>query len=299
MQILMTGGTGLIGTRLLSRLPEGYHVTVLTRNLAEAELALGRRATWISSFNELPNLDGFDAVINLAGEPIADKRWSKEQKDRICQSRWQITEKLVDLCQRSQTPPKVFLSGSAVGYYGRQDEELISEYHRTPHDEFSHQLCHRWEQIALQAQSEHTRVCLLRTGIVLSRKGGALIKMLPAFRAGLGGRMGDGRQFMSWIHISDMMAAIRFLLETPDCQGPYNLTAPNPVTNQEFSETLASVLGRPCLFPMPGFVLKMLFGDMSELLLTGQRVIPTRLEEAGFHFQFQHLKPALENLLKS
>ncbi|WP_102798469.1 TIGR01777 family oxidoreductase [Bowmanella denitrificans] len=298
MQILMTGGTGLIGTRLLSRLPEGYQVTVLTRNLAEAELALGRRAAWISSLKGLQNLDGFDAVINLAGEPIADKRWSEEQKQRICQSRWQLTEKLVELCQSSVHPPKVFLSGSAVGYYGRQGDDFISEYHQSPHNEFSHQLCERWEKIALEAQSPSTRVCLLRTGIVLSRKGGALVKMLPPFRMGLGGRMGSGKQFMPWIHISDMVAAMRFLLETPDCQGPYNLCAPNPVTNTEFSQTLAKTLGRPCLFPMPAFVLRGLFGEMSDLLLYGQRVIPKRLEEAGFHFQFQQLDKALLNLIK-
>ncbi|GAB3015565.1 TIGR01777 family oxidoreductase [Bowmanella dokdonensis] len=293
----MTGGTGLIGSRLLARFPDKYEVTVLTRNLAEAEMSLGRRAKWISSLKGLNNLDAFDAVINLAGEPIADKRWSDTQKEKICQSRWQLTQQLVDLCQAGETPPKVFLSGSAVGYYGRQGDTQVSEYHQDCYDEFSHRLCARWEQIALQAQSEKTRVCLLRTGLVLSRKGGALIKMLPAFKFGLGGPMGNGQQYMSWIHISDMMAGICFLLEEPDCQGPYNFTSPNPVSNEEFSKTLARVLHRPCLFRVPAFVLKPLLGEMSDLLLHGQRVIPKRLEEAGFHFQYQHLDKALQNLL--
>lgn len=296
MQILMTGGTGLIGSRLLSRFPEGHQITVLTRNLAEAQMALGRRARWLSSLKSLSNLDEYDAVINLAGEPIADGRWSDEQKERICQSRWQITQKLVDLCQAGNNPPKVFLSGSAIGYYGRQDDEFISEYHQNCYDEFSHRLCKKWEEIALQAESDSTRVCLLRTGIVLSRRGGALVKMMPAFKFGLGGPMGIGRQYMSWIHISDMVAAILFLLEQPDCQGPYNLTAPHPVTNQEFSQALAEALHRPCLFRMPAFVVRTLFGEMSDLLLYGQRVLPKRLQEAGFHFQHQHLGEALESL---
>ncbi|WP_088329010.1 TIGR01777 family oxidoreductase [Lacimicrobium sp. SS2-24] len=296
MRILMTGGTGLIGSRLLSRFPESHKITVLTRNLAEAQMALGRRATWLSSLKSLSNLDEFDAVINLAGEPIADKRWTTNQKEKICHSRWDITQKLVDLCQAGTQPPKVFISGSAIGYYGRQGDEIISEYHQHCHDEFSHRLCKKWEETALQAESDMTRVCLLRTGIVLSRRGGALVKMLPPFKLGLGGPMGNGKQYMSWIHISDMVAAIEFLLEQPDCQGAYNLTAPNPVTNAEFSKTLASALHRPCLFPMPAFVAKLLFGEMSDLLLYGQRVLPKRLQEAGFSFQHQHLNEALQSL---
>ncbi|GGD55267.1 TIGR01777 family oxidoreductase [Lacimicrobium alkaliphilum] len=296
MKILMTGGTGLIGSRLLSRLPEGHQVTVLTRNLAEAQMLLGRRARWMSSIKSLTNLDEYDAVINLAGEPIADKRWSDEQKERICQSRWQLTQKLVDLCQAGNNPPKVFISGSAIGYYGRQDDEFISEYHPSCHDEFSHRLCKKWEEIALQAQSDTTRVCLLRTGIVLSRRGGALVKMMPPFKFGLGGPMGNGEQYMSWIHISDMVSAIMFLLEQPDTQGAYNLVAPNPVTNKDFSQALAQDLHRPCVFTMPAFVVKILFGEMSDLVLYGQRVIPKRLQEAGFHFQHQHLDEALASL---
>lgn len=296
MQILMTGGTGLIGSRLLSRFGEGDQITVLTRNLAEAQMALGRRARWLSSLKHLQNLDEYDAIINLAGESIADKRWSEEQKQRICQSRWQLTQKLVDLCQAGNHPPRVFLSGSAIGYYGRQGDAFISEYQQDFYDEFSHRLCKKWEEIALQVQSDATRVCLLRTGIVLSRRGGALVKMMPAFKFGLGGPMGNGQQYMSWIHISDMVAAILFLLEQPDCQGPYNLTAPNPVTNQQFSQALAEALQRPCLFRMPAFVVRTLFGEMSDLLLYGQRVLPKRLQEAGFHFQHQHLDEALKSL---
>ncbi|MDF2178824.1 TIGR01777 family oxidoreductase [Aliiglaciecola sp. CAU 1673] len=298
MRIFMTGGTGLIGTKLLTRFPENHRVTVLTRNLAEAEMAMGRRAHWISSLKGLENLNGFDAVINLAGEPIADKRWTAAQKQEICESRWNITQRLVDLIQASEQPPKVFLSGSAIGYYGRQGEDFITEYHERCHNEFSHSLCAKWEDIAMRASSDKTRVCTLRTGIVLSRKGGALQKMIPPFKLGLGGPIGDGQQYMSWIHINDMVSAISFLLDNPETQGPYNLTAPNPVTNNEFSQTLAKTLHRPCIFRVPAAAMKLMLGELSDLLLYGQRVLPKRLEDAGFHFQFQQLPDALHNLLR-
>ncbi|TDF41412.1 TIGR01777 family protein [Alteromonadaceae bacterium M269] len=293
MHILITGGTGLIGSHLIPTLIDQHSVSVYTRNVAAATHHVSSRAQLFSSLDKLDNLDQFDAVINLAGESIANKRWTKKQKHRITQSRWSITEKLTQLIKQSSNPPKVFISGSAIGYYGRQAETLITEDYTEVYEEFSHEICKKWEGLAQEAQSEKTRVCLLRTGIVLSRKDGALDKMLPAFKMGMGGPMASGEQYMSWIHISDVLEAIKFLLLSPSASGIYNLTAPNPVTNLEFSQTLASQLKRPCAVKMPQFMLKVLFGEMSDLLIYGQRVIPKRLQEQGFNFKHPDLESAL------
>lgn len=294
MNILITGGTGLVGSAFIQRYGDEYSITVLSRHPERARKKLGPTVTVIASLGELENLNHFDAVINLAGEPIADKRWTAAQRERIEKSRWHITDALVGLFEASESPPHTFLSGSAIGYYGRQGETPVTETNNTPNDEFSHRLCKYWEDIALRAKSDNTRVCLLRTGIVLARQGGALKKMLPPFRFGLGGPMGSGKQMMSWIHINDMTAAIQFLLQQRDCHGPYNLTAPNPVNNATFSKTLGKVLHRPTFFKVPAFVLRLGFGEMSDLLLTGQAVIPERLQQAGFTFEFEDLHPALE-----
>lgn len=297
MQILITGGTGLIGSHLIPRLFERHQITAYTRNVAMAERVLSHKITLTSSLDSLDNLNEFDAVINLAGEPIAEKRWSAGQKQRIERSRWDTTQTLTDLIRASDTPPSVFISGSAIGYYGRQDDAMIDETFDSPHDEFSHQLCKKWEDIALQV-SDITRVCLLRTGIVLSKKGGALDKMLPLFRMGMGGPIGSGTQYMSWIHIDDMLNGILHLLLNEDCQGVYNFTAPNPVTNKTFAKTLGAQLGRPAFLPTPGFTLKLMFGEMSDLLLTGQRVIPQRLMQSGFEFEYSDVECAFAQLLK-
>ena len=184
MQILVTGGTGLIGSHLVPMLNEHARVVVYTRNVASAEMILTHHVQFVSRLDAFPNLDQFDAVINLAGEPIVKKRWSEKQKHIIQHSRWDTTEKLVELIKKGDSPPSVFISGSAIGYYGRQDDQPIDEAFDAPFDEFSHQLCKKWEDIALQAANDETRVCILRTGIVLARKGGALEKMLPLFRLG-------------------------------------------------------------------------------------------------------------------
>ncbi|GAB60155.1 TIGR01777 family oxidoreductase [Rheinheimera nanhaiensis] len=295
MNILLTGGTGLIGSALVTHWHNQHQLWVLSRDSHKAEKRLGNKAKVISELSAV-DFNQLDAVINLAGEPIADKRWTAQQKQRLCQSRWQLTEQLVQAINAADTPPSVLISGSAIGIYGRQDASLIHEDFSHYHCEFTHLLCQRWEQIALQAQSDKTRVCLLRTGIVLSAKGGALAKMLPAFKLGLGGRVGSGEQYMSWIHLSDMLRLIEFLLLHPTLTGPFNATAPAPVTNTEFSQTLAKVLHRPAIFPVPAFVLKLLLGEMADLLLTGQRVLPANLVKAGFEFKFATLAPALQDL---
>lgn len=295
MRILITGGTGLIGSNLIPKLKPN-DITVVTRNVSQAELILGHKVTLISSLDEFENLDNFHVVINLAGEPIINKRWSDEQKKVIEHSRWDITEKLISLMKASNDPPSLFVNGSAIGYYGRQGDEIIDEDFDSPNDEFSHHLCERWEFLAKKAESERTRVCIIRTGIVITRRGGALMKMVPPFKFGLGGPMGSGKQYMSWIHLEDMLDGLIHIIDNIECKGIYNFTAPNPVTNAQFSKTLASVLHRPSLLPMPSFALRIIMGEAADLLLYGQRVIPKRLQESGYQFQYPELEHALECL---
>jgi hypothetical protein len=295
--ILITGGTGLIGSALIKKLlVKGRKITVLTRNIQAAQRSFPKRINCIDSLAPLTHLDDVDAVINLAGEPIVDKRWSEQQKHIIEQSRWGVTEKLVALIAASNTPPKVFISGSAIGYYGRQGTQPIDENFTQTHPEFSHSLCAKWENIALQAQSTQTRVCVLRTGIVLAAQGGALSKMTLPFKMGLGGPIGDGEHYMSWIHIDDMVDGIVFLLNHQNSQGVYNFTAPNPVTNKVFSKALASAVNRPCLLFTPKFVLKLAMGEMADLLIHGQNVVPMRLQKDGFIFIYAEINEALNSL---
>lgn len=297
MQILITGGTGLIGSHLVPRLLEtGHDVTVVTRDTDAARSRLAPHVTLWKGLNDRATLDGFDAVINLAGEPIADKRWTPAQKQRLCQSRWQITERLVAMFKASQTPPAVLISGSAAGYYGDQGEVVVTE-DEPPHNEFTHQLCARWEQIACGAQSENTRVCLLRTGVVLAPKGGILAKLLPIFRLGLGGPMGSGRQYLAWIHVDDMVNGILWLLNN-DLRGPFNMVSPYPVRNEQFSHALGKALNRPAFMRAPATAMKLLMGESSVLVLGGQRALPKRLEESGFGFRYFELEEALEDVVR-
>lgn len=295
MQILLTGGTGLIGRHLIPPLIEtGHSITVVTRSPERARQLLDPRVTLWQSLDEHHSLDGFDAVINLAGEPIADKRWSAAQKQRLCQSRWRITQRLVEMIHGSNQPPAIFLSGSAVGFYGDTGDEVITE-EDTPHNEFTHELCAKWEAIALQAQSPHTRVCLLRTGVVLAPDGGMLSKLLPLFRLGLGGPLGDGHQYLSWIHIEDMVNAILWLLDNP-LQGPFNMVAPYPVRNARFTQLLGEAVKRPAILRVPARVISLMMGESATLVLGGQNVLPRRLEQSGFGFRWFQLEDALHNV---
>lgn len=298
MRILITGAAGLIGSSLTARLLTLSHqLTVLTRDPQHARSRLGDQPTYRQTLDDYRSLDEFDAVLNLAGEPIADKRWSAEQKKRLCYSRWDLTERLATLINAGSTPPRVLISGSAIGYYGDQGQAVVTE-EEPPHDEFTHQLCQRWESLALQAQSDATRVCLLRTGVVLAPQGGALAKMLPPFRLGLGGPIGGGRQYLPWIHLEDMVNGIIFLLEHDTLQGPFNMVAPYPVHNAQFAAQLANVLDRPAFIRVPAFILRLLMGEAATLVLGGQRAVPKRLEQAGFHFQYLELEQALVDLIK-
>ncbi|KAB8312197.1 TIGR01777 family protein [Erwinia endophytica] len=296
MHILLTGGTGLIGRQLIPRLLQrGDHVSVVTRDVANARLKLGDRVNVWSDLKR-HDLDGIDAVINLAGEPIADKRWSEQQKQRLCESRWQITEQLATLINASRSPPSVFISGSATGYYGDRGEQLLTE-DDTSSDEFTHRLCARWEALALMAENEKTRVCLLRTGLVLAKEGGALHKMKRPFKLGIGGPMGSGKQYLPWIHLDDMLNAILWLLENKHLYGPFNLVAPGAVRNEQFAAMLGHVLHRPAFMRTPAAVIKLMMGESAVLVLSGQHLLPTRLVESGFSFRWAQLGQALEDVV--
>lgn len=297
MKILITGGSGLIGSNLIPIL-RPCDVSVYTRNVAMAEQILGHKIHFLSTLSHFDNLDEYDVVINLAGEPIVAKKWTDEQKHKIEQSRWSITEDIVALINAGENPPKLLISGSAIGFYGSQQDQIIDEDFSSPNDEFSHQLCERWEHLAKQAQSDKTRVCILRTGVVITKRGGALQKMLLPFKLGLGGPIGNGKQYMSWIHIEDMLQGIAHLIANESCEGVYNFTAPNPVTNEEFSRQLASSLSRPCLFKVPEFVLRMMMGEMADLIIYGQRVVPKRLQESGYKFIYPEISQAFNSLRK-
>lgn len=297
MQLFITGGTGLIGSSLIQELTKkGHRITVLTRNETKARKKLGSEVQFCTSLDQLDSLDGFDAVINLAGEPIIGKRWTKKQKQRLAQSRWSITHQLTGLIKNSVHPPLVFLSGSAVGYYGTQGDTILNE-DSTPKEDFLHRVCLQWETLAFEAKHK-TRVCVFRTGIVLSRKGGMLPLLLIPFRMGLGAILGNGRQYISWIHINDMIQALIYLLENETTQGVFNFTAPHPVTHKEFSKTLAKSLSRPCFFRIPPFFLRWIMGEQSTMVLDGQRVIPQRLQDEHFTFMFERIDEAFNHLIK-
>lgn len=296
MKILMTGGTGLIGSHFIKRYSQ-YRYTVLTRSPDKARSLLPDDVALIDSLDTLANLNDFDAVINLAGEPIIGRRWGDQQKQRMCHSRWDLTEKIVELIKASEQSPKVFLSGSAVGIYGDGGTRTISESESIEVVDFPTKLCQKWENIARQGASETTRVALLRTGIVLSTQGGALEKMLPAFRLNVGGKLGDGEQFMAWVHIDDMVGAIDYLLKNDACTEAFNMCAPEPVSNAEFTSTLANALNRVAIFTVPKFALKLALGEASQLLLDSQRVVPQRLQEAGYEFKYPQLREALKDIV--
>ena len=290
---LLTGGTGFIGKHLIKALELDHKVTVLTRKDPQ-KFPRSPNVTYVDSVVDI-NFDNIGVVINLAGEPIANKRWSEQQKKEICDSRWEMTEMLIDAIADAKVRPQLLINASAIGFYGRQNELPIDETFTNIHDEFSHKVCKRWEEIALQAKDFNVRTCITRFGIVIGPKGGALAKMLPAYYLCLGGPMGNGKQYMSWIHIDDVVGGILHLVENQSLEGIFNFTAPGAVPNQEFSQILADTLNRPNFMKMPSFVLKTLFGEMSELFLYGQNVTPKRLIDSGYQFQYPQLGDGLAN----
>lgn len=297
MKLLITGGTGLIGRALIPRLCQRYSITVLTRTPQRAIDCFGQSVQTLGSLAEIKSISDYAAVINLQGEGIADKRWSSRQKLRIEQSRWAITRQLTELIQQAEQPPAVFISGSAIGVFGARDNIPVTESSAIQANDFAHHLCAEWERLALAAQSPRTRVCVLRTGVVLAPKGGALAKMLPPYLLGLGGPLGAGEQGFSWIQLDDIVGIIEHLLEHAECQGIYNGTAPQPVSQAEFSRTIAKVLRKSHFMRVPGFVLRWALGELSSMLLSGQYVLPERTQAAGYVFKYPTVEAALRACL--
>jgi len=295
MNILITGGTGFIGSELCSHLLTKRHTLVVKSR--HPEVVKGNMRG-ISSLNQLTAEESFDAVINLAGEPIADKRWSIAQKKRISQSRLNTTQELIEYFNAAAHKPSLFISGSAIGYYGVGSTDEAVDETGSGDDSFSSSLCAEWEASALQAESLGIRTCLLRTGIVLGKDGGALKKMIMPFKLGLGGRMGSGRQWMSWIHLQDLIGIIDYCINHETITGPINGTAPYPVTNAAFTEALGKALHRPTLLRMPAEIVRLLMGEMGmELLLAGKFVLPAKIEKAKFKFKYEHLDEAFSDIL--
>lgn len=308
MRFVIAGGTGFIGSPLAEvYAEEGHDVRVLTRSLADGEARHdpGTGKPGITRVGWRPDgtagawahvVDDADAVINLAGESLADGRWTPRRKAALRESRILATRSLAEAIRKAAKPPRVFISSSAVGYYGPAGAEPKTE-DSPPGNAFLSQLAEEWELEARRAESAGTRVVLLRTGLVLERTGGALPRMMMPFRFFFGGRLGSGRQYVSWIHRLDVIEMIRWIVETPAVTGPVNATAPFPVTNREFARMLGRALRRPSLVPAPGFALKLLLGEMAEpLLLTGQRVIPAKAQAHGYHFRYPEIDIAMRGI---
>ena len=289
-RIAVTGASGLIGSALVGKLKsEGYTVQRLVRRPTVSS----EEVFWNPATQEIDiaALEGVDAVIHLAGAGVSDKRWTKKYKAEILNSRLLGTTTIANAV--AQVKPKVFITSSAIGWYGETGNRAVTETDRGG-DDFLAAVCREWEAAADLAGD--VRTVKIRTGLVLDPTGGALGRMLPLFRFGLGGKLGNGKQWWSWITLHDQLRAIQFLLENNEISGPVNLTAPNPVTNQEFTSALARALRRPALFPAPAFALKLALGGFSTEILGSKKVLPAALQDAGFNFEFPHIGPALDAL---
>jgi uncharacterized protein (TIGR01777 family) len=239
----------------------------------------------------------YDIIINLAGAPLNTQRWTKHVKALIYNSRIHTTQKVIDYIQAAVIKPQLLISGSAIGFYGNGHQAVFTESSPPADAGFTHRLCADWEKLALTAATCGTRVCTIRTGIVLG-DGGVLAAMLPAYKWGLGAQLGNGLQWMSWVHIDDLVGMVHYLMTHPSLTGPVNMTAPHPVTHLTFSRHLAKALHRPCVLKLPPFLVRLIFGEMGDtLLLQGQKVLPEKITQAGYQFQFPHLDHALKNIL--
>lgn len=296
MRILLTGGTGLIGRALCRHwLAEGHTLWVLSRHPERVAHVCGNLVRGICHLEALDD-EPLDAVVNLAGAPIADRPWTARRRRLLWDSRVTLTEQLVRWLASREQLPELLISGSAVGYYGDTGEPLVDE--QTPAGEdFAAKLCLGWEMAAQAAETVGMRVVTVRTGLVLAREGGFLQRLLPVFRLGLGGRLGNGQQWMPWIHLDDQVALIDALLHQPHASGAFNACAPEPVRNAAFTEALGRRLHRPTLLPLPAPLLRVGLGELSGLLLGGQHALPARLQLAGFAFRHSYLATALDDLL--
>ena len=295
MTIVLAGGSGFLGQKLARRLEsEGHRIITLSRRPSPA----GNEIAWRPDGNagELPrHIDGVDAIVNLAGENVFGIRWTAAKKAAIVNSRILSTRTLARAIKACAHPPRVFISGSGIGYYGAHGDEPITES-VPPGSDFLARLCVEWEQEARLAESGSTRLAIVRTGLPLDGGGGALGKMLLPFKLGLGSTIGPGDQFMSWIHIDDWTAMVSWLIKTDRAAGIFNATAPEPVTNRAFTRALGRALHRPAVLFAPAFVLHTVLGDMASMLVHGQRVLPAAAEQLGFSFSYPTLEPALASL---
>jgi uncharacterized protein len=297
-QILVTGSSGLIGSALVTSLEKtGYQIKKLVRSSAKAQ---AKEFLWQPDTGEIDPaaLTQAEALIHLAGENIADGRWTEEKKQRLCDSRIKSTKNLCTTLLKAKCPLKVVLMASATGYYGNRSDEILNEESSLGNG-FLAKLTYEWETASKQLADNNIRLVFMRIGIVLSPKGGALSKMMMPFQFGLGGKLGDGKQYMSWIIIDDVINIIEFLLKK-ELSGVINVVAPNPVTNREFTKTFGQVLNRPTIFTIPSFAARLAFGELAdEALFSSSRVMPVRLQEAGYNFLFPELEPGLRYLLKN
>ena len=296
MHILLTGGTGLIGRHLCRYwLDQGHHLTVWSRRPSQVGQLCGAGVRGIGQLDELGD-EPVDAVVNLAGAPIADRPWTSGRRAQLWASRITLTEQLIAWLQGRAQRPTVLISGSAVGWYGDGGERELTELSQPVKEDFASQLCIAWEETALRAEALGMRVVLVRTGLVLAAEGGFLSRLRLPFKLGLGGPIGSGRQWMPWVHLDDQIALIDFLLQREDASGPYNACAPEPVRNREFARRLGRALHRPAFMPLPALVLRAGLGELSVLLLGGQRARPVRLLAAGFTFRYNDVQSALDDL---
>jgi uncharacterized protein (TIGR01777 family) len=295
MKILVSGSHGLVGKALtISLVNSGHDIVSLVRQSAnDSEIE------WHPNHGKinLQQLEGFDVIVNLAGESIASGRWTEEKKKKIRESRVKGTELLSSALARLSLPPSTLINASAIGFYGSRGDELLTEK-SAPGEGFLPEVCIEWEKATGQAEAKGIKTIHTRFGIILDEKGGALERMLTPFRMGVGGKVGNGKQWMSWIALDDVINALRFLIDEPGSGGPVNFTAPNPVTNADFTEALGNVLSRPTLFSVPAFAARLAFGEMAdELLLSSAKVEPERLKESGYQFKHPELSSALKAIL--
>ena len=297
MKVLITGASGLLGQALQKSFKDkGYDMLLASRK----EPADDRHIQWSieDGFTDPEKLEGVDVVVHLAGENVSGLRWTDEKKKAIRDSRVLGTRNVVDAISKLKKKPQTFIASSAIGFYGERGDEEVVESSEAG-DNFLAGVCKEWEAESRRAEDAGIRTVLLRTGIVLSKDGGALATMLLPFKMGVGGVVGSGKQWMSWISLDDEIAIINYCIENDNIRGAVNEVAPNPVTNQEFTKTLGEVLYRPTFLPLPEFAVSMIFGEMGDaLLLASTKVVPKRLEDAGFEFKYPELKPAIEHAVK-
>lgn len=299
MKTLITGATGFVGRHLAEQIPKAI---LVGRNIEKITKRFGgqREARqWDGSASTNTSfLEGVDTVYHLAGESIFHGRWNAGKKERIRASRVENTRNMVEMISRTDNGPKTLICSSAVGYYGSRGDEKLTEQ-STPGSDFLARVCMDWEKEALRAAEYGVRVVIVRTGVVLGADGGALTQMLLPFKMGVGGRLGSGRQFMSWIHIDDLVKIMLYAKENISLRGPINAVAPIPVSNRDFTQALASALHRPAILPAPGFALKLLLGEFANVLLGSQRALPEVLQQAGYEYAHPEIKAALKSLVQS